>query len=167
MVEEQYQQQQHQGLIEDFIEFPKGLSESSNMCAVVFPKEKREEILPFITEGGSAKEKVEGPLELVLNPFPTNNPLTVSPSTNQVYILPMTVARPTPEAPNTKASPSLPAMQNFKRLVPLYRILPLHKNQWQQLTSHDTTDGSGAGSDLKHPNLDISKLRQFQQPPKA
>ena len=39
----------HQGLIEDFIELSEGLSESSDMCAVVFPREKKEEILPFIT----------------------------------------------------------------------------------------------------------------------
>ena len=51
MVEEQCQQQPHQGLIEDFIE----LSESSDMCAVVVPREKKEEILPFITKEGSGK----------------------------------------------------------------------------------------------------------------
>ena len=42
MVEEQCQQQPHQGLIEDFIELSEGLSESSDMCAVVFPREKKE-----------------------------------------------------------------------------------------------------------------------------
>ena len=47
------------------------------MCAVVFPREKKEEILPFITQEGSGKETVEEPQELVLNPFPTNNPLLV------------------------------------------------------------------------------------------
>ena len=71
MAEEQCQQQPHQGLIEDFIELPEGLSESSNMCDVVFPREKKEEILPFITEEGSGKETVEEPQELVLKPFPT------------------------------------------------------------------------------------------------
>ena len=59
MVEEQCQQQPHHGLIEDFIELSGGLSESSDMCAVVFPREKKEEILPFITEEGSGKEAVE------------------------------------------------------------------------------------------------------------
>ena len=33
--------------------------------------------------------------------------------------------------------------------------------------AHGTVDGSGAGSDLEHPNLGISRLQQFQQPPKA
>ena len=55
MVEEQCQQQPHQGLIEDFIELSEGLSESSDMCAVVFPREKKEEILPFINEEGSGR----------------------------------------------------------------------------------------------------------------
>ena len=36
MVEEQCQQQPHQRLIEDFIELSEGLSESSDMCVVVF-----------------------------------------------------------------------------------------------------------------------------------
>ena len=38
MVEEQCQQQPHEGLIEDFIEMSEGLSESSDTCAVVFSK---------------------------------------------------------------------------------------------------------------------------------
>ena len=71
MVEEQCQQQPHQGLIEDFIELSEGLSESSYMCVVVFPREKKEEILPFITEEGSGKEAVEEPKKYVLKSFPT------------------------------------------------------------------------------------------------
>ena len=71
MAEEQCQQQPHQGLIEDFIELSEGLSESSNMCDVVFPMENQEEIFRFITEEGSGKEIVEEPQELVLKPFPT------------------------------------------------------------------------------------------------
>ena len=71
MAEEQCQQQQHQELIEDFIELSEGLSESSDMCDVVFPRENQEEIFPFITEEGSGKEIVEEPQELVSKPFPT------------------------------------------------------------------------------------------------
>ena len=41
MIEEQCQQQPHQGLIEDFIELSEGLSESSDVCTVVFPRKKR------------------------------------------------------------------------------------------------------------------------------
>ena len=70
-----------------------GLSESSDTCVVVFPREKKEEILPFITEEGSGKEIVEEPEELVLKPCPTElnptataqatkSPLPVAPSTD-------------------------------------------------------------------------------------
>ena len=118
MVEEKCQQQPHQGLIEDFIELSEGLSESSDMCAVVFPREKKEEILPFITKEGSGKETVEEPQELVLNPFPTNNPLRVAPFTDQVYIFPTPEAYPTPETPSPKATPfALPWLHNFRKLV--------------------------------------------------
>ena len=48
MAEEQCQQQPYQGLIEDFIELSEGLSESLDMCDVVFLRENQEEILPFI-----------------------------------------------------------------------------------------------------------------------
>ena len=71
MAEEQCQQQPHQELIEDFIELSEGLSESSDMCDVVFLRENQEEILPFIIEEGSGKEIVEEPQELVSKPFPT------------------------------------------------------------------------------------------------
>ena len=67
MVEEQCQQQPHQGLIKDFVE----MSESSDTCAVVFPREKKEEILPFITEEGSETKAVEEPKRNVLQPIPT------------------------------------------------------------------------------------------------
>ena len=133
MVEEQCQQQPHQGLIKDFIESSEGLSESLDMCAVLFPREKKEEILPFITEEGSGKEILEEPQELDSKPFPTElnptataqatkSPLPVAPSTDQVYILPTPEARPTPEAPKAKASPSRLAIQNFKRLVATVQI---------------------------------------------
>ena len=122
MVEEQCHQQPHQGLIEDFIELSEGLSESSDMCAVVFPRGKKEEILPFITGEGSGKETVEEPQELVLNPFPTNNPLPVAPSTDQVYILPTPAAKSTPKTPTTKAIPPLLLTQNFRKLVATAQI---------------------------------------------
>ena len=71
MAEEQCQQQPHQGLIEDSIELSEGLSESSDMCDVVFPRENQEKILPFITEEGSGKEAVDEPKMHVLKPFST------------------------------------------------------------------------------------------------
>ena len=107
MVEEQCQQQPHKGLIEDFIELSEGLFESSDMCVVVFPREKKEEILPFITEEGSGKEEIEEPQKS--NAQLTNSPLPEAPSPNLVYILP--AAQPTPEAPIGKATPfAMPAL---------------------------------------------------------
>ena len=101
------------------------------MCDVVFPRKNQEEILPLITEEGSGKEIVEESQELVLKPFPTKlnpiataqatkSPLPAAPSTNQVYILPSPASQSqpkTPEAPSTKATPSLPILQNFRKLV--------------------------------------------------
>ena len=57
--------------MEDFIEMSEGLSKSSDTCAVVFPREKKEEILPFITEEGSETKVVEEPKKNVLQPIST------------------------------------------------------------------------------------------------
>ena len=122
MVEEQCQQQPHQGLIEDFIEMSEGLSESSDTCGVVFPREKKEEILPFMTEEGSEQETVEGIQEPIIQPIPINlYPGAFAQPQNSplpVYILPTPAAKSKPAAPAPKAhaSPSLP-VQNFKILV--------------------------------------------------
>ena len=70
MVEEQCQQQPHQGLIEDFIEMSEGLSESSDMCDVVFRREKEEEIIALLTEEGSGIEARKEPQKLTLQPIP-------------------------------------------------------------------------------------------------
>ena len=154
MVEEQCQQQPHQGLIEDFIELFEGLFESSDMCAVVFPREKKEEIIPFITEEGSGKETMEEPQELVLNPFPTNNPLPVAPSTDQVYILPTPEAYPTPEAPTGKATPfTLPALQNLKKLVVIVQtfVTTSKKMAAAHTAWHSGWFGCGFGSGAPEP----------------
>ena len=130
MEKEQCQQQSHQELIEDFIELSEGLSESSYMCDVVFPRENQEEIIALLTKEGSGKEEGEEPQEPIIQPNPIgldpnataqlkNNPLPVAPSADQVYILPTPTAKskPVAPAPKAKSNPSLPAMQNFKRLV--------------------------------------------------
>ena len=116
----------HQGLIEDFIEMSEELSESSDTCVVVFPREKKEEIFPFITEEGSETNVVEEPKKNVLQPIPTELnptataqatkcPLPVAPSTDQVYILPSLATQPTPKTPTTKAtSIALPVLQNSR-----------------------------------------------------
>ena len=40
------------------------------MCDVVFPREKKEETSPMLTEEGSGKEAVDEPKELISKPFP-------------------------------------------------------------------------------------------------
>ena len=136
MVEEQCQPQPHQELIEDFIEMSKGLSESSDMCAIVFPREKKDEILPFITEEGSETKAVEEPKKNVLQPIPkelnptataqaTKCPLPVAPSTYQVYILPSPATQSTPKTPSPNATPFvLPMLQNFRKLVAIAQAFP-------------------------------------------
>ena len=123
MEEEQCEQQPHQGLIKDFIQMSEGLSKSSDMCDVVFPRENQEEILPFITEEGSGIEAEKEPQKLTLQPIPMNlNPSATAQPQNSplpVYILPTPAAQFTPEAPALKAksNPSLHVMQKFKKLV--------------------------------------------------
>ena len=94
MVEEQCKQQ--------------GLSESSYICAVVCPWEKKEEILPLLSKEDSGEGAVEEHQEHNLH-LPSFDP-------NLVYILPTT--QPTPEAPTRKTTPiALLALQNFQKLV--------------------------------------------------
>ena len=115
MVEEQCLQQPQEGLVENF---------ESSVGAVVCLWEKKEATSPLLTEDSSGQETVEGTQEPIIQPIPmklnpsstaqaTKCPLLVTPSTDQVYILPT----PAPSAPKAKSNPSLSAMQNFKRLV--------------------------------------------------
>ena len=109
MVEEQCQQQ--------------WLSESSYTCAAVCPLEKEEEITALLTEEGSGKEEGEEPQKLILhlNPIYLDPSATAQPQNSPLpmYILPTLAAKskPVAPAPKAKSNPSLPAMQNFKRLV--------------------------------------------------
>ena len=68
------------------------------MCAIVFPTENKEEILPFTTEEGSGKEAVEEPKKHLLKKFPaelnptanaqaTYNPLPVALYPEPLHIL--------------------------------------------------------------------------------
>ena len=142
MVEEQCLQQLQEGLVEHF--------ESSEIGAAVCLWEKKEAIPLLLTE-----EPVEEHKE-------KNLPL---PPTDSVYILPSPAPQSqpkTPEAPSTKATPSLPILQNFRKLVATVQNFPLHQRHEQLPTLHGTAVGSGASSDLVHPNLGIFKLRLFQ-----
>ena len=97
MVEDHCLQQLQKGLVENF--------ESSDIGVAVFLWEKEEAIPLLLTE-----EAVEEHKE-------NNLPL---PPTDSVYILPSPASQSQPktlEAPNTKATPSLPILQNLKRLV--------------------------------------------------
>ena len=98
MVEEQCQHQ--------------GLSESSYIFAAVCPWEKKEEILPLLSKEDSGEGAVEEHQE--------HNLHLPSPDPDLVYIFP--AAQPTLEAPTTKATPSLPMLQNFKKLVATAQI---------------------------------------------
>ena len=129
MAEDQCEQQPHHELIEDFIELPEGLDESSDMCDVVFPRENQEEIIAVLTEEGSGLEAEKEPQKLTLQPIPmklnptanaqaTKYPLPVAPSTNQMYILPSTATQSTPKTATPKATLfALLWLSNFKRLV--------------------------------------------------
>ena len=105
MVEEQCQQELQEGLIENFAEYSKGLSESSAIGVVVCPWEKNS---PMLNEEGSGKDVVEELQKHNLH----------LPSTDPVYILSSLTAQSTPKTPaaKAKASPSL-LVQNLKKLV--------------------------------------------------
>ena len=137
MVEEQCEQQPNQELIEDSIELSEGLTESSDMCDVVFPRENQEEIISLLTEEAVEEHKENifplPPTDSVyILPLPApqsqpkNNPLLIPPTADQVYILPMPSAQPKPAAPapKGKSNPSLHAMQNFRRLVASVHAFP-------------------------------------------
>ena len=81
------------------------------------PVEAHEELPVEEAGGGIGKEAGEEPQNLIPQPNPINlNPnATAKNSPLPVYILP--VAQPTPEAPTIKATPSLPMLKNFKKLV--------------------------------------------------
>ena len=102
MVEEQCLQQLEEGLVENF--------KSSDIGAVVCLWEKKEPIPLLLTE-----EAVEEHKENNL-PLPPTDSVNSLPS-------PASQSQPkTPEAPNTKATPLLLSLKNFKRLVVIVQI---------------------------------------------
>ena len=171
MVEKHSEQQLQEEMIEDFVEVVQGLSESSNIGVTFWPWKQEEQISALITEEGSGIEAGKEPQKNVLQPIPTElnptataqatkNPLPVAPSDDKVYILPTPVAKSThaAPAPNHKSNPSLHVMQKFKKLVANVQAFATTSKTQQLPTLHGTAVGSGAGSDLEHPNLVISKL---------
>ena len=73
-------------------------------------KHQKEETSPMLTKEGSGKEEIEKPQKSIAQA--TNSQLPV-------YILP--AVQFTPEAPTIKATPSLPALQNLKKVVATVR----------------------------------------------
>ena len=96
-------------MIENFAKYSKGLSESLDVGAAIFPWENKEAISPLLTEDGSGKEAVEEPQK-------HNSHL---PSTDPVYILPTPATQSISEAPAAKAEaiPFAPLVQKFRKLV--------------------------------------------------
>ena len=84
-------------------------------------KQQDEAISPSLTEEGNGKETVEGTQKPILQPIPINlDPNATAKPKNSplpVHILPSLAAQSTPKAPTIKATPSLPMLKNFKKLV--------------------------------------------------
>ena len=99
---EQAQLQLQEELKEEPAEAPEELQDAPESCVVYGPWRRKEEILPLLTE------------EAVEEHQDHNLPL---PPINSVYILPTPAAHSNPKAPTIKATPSLPALQNLKKLV--------------------------------------------------
>ena len=55
-------------MIEELVELPKNLDESSDLCAALCHWKKKEEILPLLTEKDEEKGK---PIKFDLRPLPT------------------------------------------------------------------------------------------------
>ena len=107
ILDEQAQLQLQEELKVEPTEAPEELQDAPESCVVYGPWRREEEILPLLTAEGSGKEAVEEHQEhnLLLAPI------------DSVYILPTSAAHSNPETPTTKASLSLPMLQNFKKLV--------------------------------------------------
>ena len=179
MVEKHSEQQLQEEMIEDFVEVVEGLSESSNIGVTFWPWKKEEQISALITEEGSGIEAGKEPQKLTLQPIPmklnptataqaTKNPLPVAPSTDQVYILPSPAAQSTPKTPTLKATQfALLGLSNFKRLVAFVQnFSTTSKTQAvAYIAWHSCWFGCRFGFGAPKPG--ISKLHQFQQPPKA
>ena len=83
------------------------------------PVEAPEELPVEEAGGGRGKEVEEEPQNLIpqLNPINLNPNATTQPKNSPLPVYILLVAQPTPEAPTIKATPSLPMLKNFKKLV--------------------------------------------------
>ena len=165
-MEKHCKQQLQEELIENFVEYSEGLSESSIIGAAVCPWEKEEEILPLLSEEGSGKEAWEEPQKPILKPLPTklnpsataqatNSPLPIAPFPDQVHLMPTPTTHETPETPTIKAIPStLLALQNFKKLVAIVQTCATTSKTLA--TAHTVWHNGCLGVGLDLENLSIS-----------
>ena len=108
---EQAQLQPQEELKVESVEAPEELQDAPESSVAFWPRKKEEAISPLLTE-----EAVEEHQEY-------NLPL---PPTDSVYILPSPASQSqhkTPEAPSIKATPSLPILQNLKKLMAIAQIV--------------------------------------------
>ena len=110
---EQVQLQLQEELKEEPTEALEELQDAPQLCVVLGPWRRKEEILPLISEEGSGKGAGEEPQKPIAQA--TNSPL---PCADPMHILPSPAAHSTLETPTSKAILSpLPALQNLKKLV--------------------------------------------------
>ena len=139
-----------------------------------WPWTNEEQNTALLTEESCGHETGEEPQEPNLQPIPMklNPSATAQPKNNTtanakttysplpVYILPTPAENPKPATPAPKAkSNPLSAMQKFKRLVAYVHKFATTSKAHALPIWHGIVVGSGAGSDLEHPNPGISELR--------
>ena len=114
---EQAQLQPQEKLEVELVKAPEDLQDTS---VTFWPWKQEEHINALITEESSGHEGTQEPiidLDTTATAQATKNPLPATPSTNQVYILPVSQSQhKTPAAPKAKSNP-LHVVQNFKELV--------------------------------------------------
>ena len=106
---EQAQLQPQEELKVESVEAPEELQDTPESSVAFWPWKKKEAISPLLTEEG-VEEHQEYNLPL--------------PPTDSIYMLPSPASQSqhkTPEAPTTKASPSLLVLQNIRKLVATVR----------------------------------------------
>ena len=141
MVKEQCLQQLQEGLVENF---------KSSDIGVVYPWEKKEAIPLLLT-----KEAVEEQNNFPLPP-------------NSIHILPSPAPQPTPGAPTGKSTPiALSALQNFKKLVATVQAFATTSKTMAAAHIAWHSGWFECWFRFGSPEPRISKLQQFQQPPKA
>ena len=103
-------------MIKEPVEGSEELQDAPKSCVVYGPWKREEEILPLLTEEGSAKEVVEEPQNPILKPLPLRS-LPTTPSPDPMHILPTPTTHSTPETPTAKAIPSALPVNYFRKLV--------------------------------------------------